>query len=245
MRYVIITDIHGNINALDAVLDEIFKGKSFDKLLVLGDIASSGPDPCEVVQRLQELKKTVCISGNADRWITRGVTLSMFGGKVTDENVQTIMRITRSCGWTEALLMNEDKLEWLKSLPPQYEISLPDGKRILAVHGSPNSDEKGFEEKTPENEQENLLQGCSADILVAGHTHVQYHNRIGRTEIHVIPSVSLPKGRDKSAAYAILNVINERIELSIERVAYDYNPVIERARRRNHPALQRIVGLFS
>ena len=61
MRYAIITDIHGNMDALDAVLDEVSKDETIHEILVLGDIAAVGPDPCEVVQRLQELKNVVCI----------------------------------------------------------------------------------------------------------------------------------------------------------------------------------------
>ena len=245
MRQAVITDIHGNIDALDAVLERIGGGSSVDGILVLGDIASGGPDPCEVIERLQGLDGMVCISGNADRFVTRGVTLSWFGGRVTDENVHSVMRANWACGWTQAILMNGGKLEWLEKLPPRHEIVLPDGRGVLAVHGSPQSDEKGFSEEVPDEEQRAMLEGCSADLIVAGHTHVEYHRGLGPTEVHVIPSVSLPVGADKSAGFAILDLAGERIEVTVERVDYDYAAVVERARRQRHPGLGRIEYLFS
>ena len=244
MKYAVIADIHGNGSALDAILGEISQEESIEGVLVLGDVAVGGPDPCEVVKRLQELENPLCLAGNSDRWMIDGVSTGMFGKSEADINIEAVLSVARMCGWTEALLANNGYMEWIKNLPDRIELALPNGKKALAVHGSPASDEKGFMASTPESEQKKLLMDCKADMVLAGHTHVEYHNQIGNTEIHVIPSAGIPTGPDHSAPYAILEAAGDNVDLHIRKVGYDTKPVIERLKSQNHPGLKRALIAF-
>jgi putative phosphoesterase len=140
-------DIHGNLPALEAVLEEVERER-VDTIVVGGDIAA-GPFPKETVDLVRSLS-AVCIRGNADRL------------DVSAEGV-----------WEEARLwivkqLGDEAVAWLAALP--FSMTLED---TLYVHATPRSDEEVVTELTSAERLAEILEGVAARLIVAGHTHMQ------------------------------------------------------------------------
>lgn len=244
MKIAIVTDIHGNSDALNAILLDLKKNGPFDHTIVLGDHVAGGPDPCDVVKKLQSIKNNNCIMGNTDRWVFSGDTPLPPKNKWDIMGLSKANQRARACGWTAGLLMNEDKLDWITKLPFKYELILPNKKKVLFVHANPKNDEEGFGENTPIKKQKELLVDCDADVIITGHVHSYYTNKIFGKTIYTIPSVSLPTGKDKSAAYAIFKVHKEKTELLVKRIEYDYKKMILKVIKQKHPSVESITEYY-
>jgi predicted phosphodiesterase len=129
MRVAIIADIHGNLQALEAVLAEI-AAEPVDRIVCLGDVVSFGPQPREVIARLRALGCPVVV-GNADAEV---FDPRPSDGDVTDEG-QHFIDMNR---WTRGLL-SEDELAYLRGFQPTVMVELGGGKTLLCYHGSPRS----------------------------------------------------------------------------------------------------------
>src|SRR5918911_3132157 len=126
MRVAIIADIHGNRVALDAVLAEL-GGEHIDQLVCLGDVAATGPQPREALDRLRELGCPV-VMGNADASLldpTRPETADEVGRRIADIS-----------HWCAAQLSPADR-ERVRAFPPTLELPLGGGRTLLCFHGSP------------------------------------------------------------------------------------------------------------
>jgi predicted phosphodiesterase len=184
----LISDIHGNATALDAVVAEL-ASFGIDDGLVLGDVAQGGDEPRAVLDRLAELGWPV-ILGNADSWLL-------------DESVEvTDPAAIAKRGWTLEQL-DERHLDQIRAFHPTYE---RDG--VLAFHGSPrNYDDILF----PDTEDVSPWQVEGFDLLVGGHTHFQWTARVGDAVYANPGSVGVPVYRwnDRRplphAEYAILD----------------------------------------
>jgi predicted phosphodiesterase len=125
VRLALISDLHGNLLAFEAVLDEL-AGADVDGIVCLGDIAT-GPQPRETIDRLRSLRCPVVL-GNWDIWMVEGMPdLTGYAGRKLREQGE----------WTAAQLGEPDKA-FLAQLPKQVELQL-DGASVLCVHGSPRS----------------------------------------------------------------------------------------------------------
>lgn len=188
MPIALISDIHGNAAALDAVLAEL-AAFGVDDGIVLGDVAQGGDAPAQVLDRLAELGWPV-ILGNADAWLLDAYV------EHADDPAQ------ERRAWTLEQL-GERHLDQIRAFHPTYE---RDG--LLAFHGSPRSyDDILF----PDTEDLAPWDGTGADLLAGGHTHFQWTTRVGDT-VYVNPgSVGVPVYRwnDRRplphAEYAILD----------------------------------------
>ena len=113
LRLAVLSDIHGNLPALEAVLADAWRAGPPDAIIVAGDLTMGGPYPAEVLDRLREVNATL-IAGNRDRWILQAIMGA--SGRVAREH----------CGvgrWTLAQLRRE-QLPWLESLPEQTVVTL-------------------------------------------------------------------------------------------------------------------------
>jgi diadenosine tetraphosphatase ApaH/serine/threonine PP2A family protein phosphatase len=187
-------DIHGNLPALEAVLEDC----PAERFLLGGDYTAFGAWPRETVARLRELDAE-WIRGNVDRWL------------VDDADVFDPMRplIERS-----REMLGEELCRELAALP---ESTTRDG--TLYCHASPLSDMDGFYPEPHETDAERLM-GVEARRVVFGHTHLQF-TRVGPGGIELVNpgSVGIPLDGDRRAAYAIVND-DESVEL--HRVEYDW-----------------------
>ena len=145
MRIALMSDIHGNSIALDAVMADVHGQGSVESYWILGDLAAIGHDPVGVVERLVELPNVRFVRGNTDRYVVTGERPNpTFAAAESDPRLLPLLvDVGQSFAWTQGAITATGWLEWLAALPFEQRLVLPDGTRLLGVHASPGSDERG------------------------------------------------------------------------------------------------------
>ncbi len=219
MRIAIISDIHGNCVALDAVLADI-REQSVDQLVCLGDAIQGGAQPAETVARLRALACPI-VMGNADAWLLTGENT---GTEPITER-QTAVR-----AWSLAQLTAED-CDFIRSFQPTISLEVSAEWRLLCFHGSPRSFDDIILPETPDEEAMRLLRPQPGQALAGGHTHRQQIRSLG-TALFLNPGsvgvpVSLPLSggvmpRTPWAEYAIIGAWDDgRVGVEFRRIPYD------------------------
>lgn len=229
MRIGILSDIHGNLVALEAVLAEL-ANEEIDKIVCLGDLATSGPQPSQVISRLRELHGSIVL-GNMDAWL-----LSPRPRNVKDERGRRIADI-QSWG---AAQVGAEHLAYLRTLPHTAELCLgmPTGSADLACfHASPSSNEESISATTAEGDVDRLLCGCAASVIAVGHTHTQMLRRHRDITILNPGSVGAPKN-PPWAEYAVAEWRNRTLRLELRRTLPDVDAAIQAARATDMPHVE-------
>jgi predicted phosphodiesterase len=195
-------DIHGNLPALEAVLDDAGR-YDVDGWLLGGDMAPFGAWPAEVVARLRELPDATWIRGNTERWLVDPIP--------SEEPMAAAVQACR-----EAL--GDELADELGGLPESARIDT----YTVAWHGSPVSDMRSFMPE-PDDDEAELLADVTDRRLVFGHTHLQFRRAAqgpdGPVELVNPGSVGIPLDGDQRAAWALI-APDGSVEL--RRVAYDH-----------------------
>jgi predicted phosphodiesterase len=202
-------DIHGNLPALEAVLDDAAT-RDVDGWLVGGDIAPFGAWPAQTVVRLRELDGATWIRGNTERWLVEPLP--------ADHPMAGAVQACRE-------ELGDALADELGALPESARID----EATMAWHGSPVSDMRSFEPEPGEDEDE-LLEGVNDRRLVFGHTHLQFR-RTARDGIELLNpgSIGMPFDRDHRAAYALLG---DDGGVELRRVEYDWRASAQAVRDR-------------
>jgi len=230
MRIALISDIHGNLPSLELVLKDI-QDENIDQIVCLGDVASLGPQPREVIARLRELQIPI-IMGNHDNYV---LDLQL------TENHHPWMRAAEA--WCRSQL-DEDELEFLHSFQPQVRFPLDQNTSMLCFHGSPRSNEEFiYPDASPERLEE-IFSRQDARLFVGGHTHVQ----MIRQHKHVIilnpGSVGMPlifpiPGQEQRAIlraeYAIVEMRDGILSIDLRQLPIDYDEMVRIARASGLP----------
>ncbi len=233
MRLAVISDIHGNCVALDAVLAEL-RAEAIDQIVCLGDAIQGGAQPKEVVQRLRELACPV-VMGNADAFLLSG------HADETKEPVTAKHRAVRE--WQLGQLSADDRA-FIASFQPTITIPLDGDKQLLCFHGSPRSFDDVFLPDTPEADFQRLLGDYRSFVLTGGHTHLQYVRRLGDSfyfnpgSVGLAYNHALPEENfraDPWAEYAILFARSGRLRLEFRRVPFDVDLLIHTIRSSGKP----------
>mgnify|MGYP001247142545 FL=1 len=219
-QITIFGDIHANLPALEAVLQDI-DGRGLTNLYCLGDLVGYGTFPNEVVEVIRA-RQIPTLMGNYDQGV--GNNSDDCGCAYRTPEARALG--DRSIAWTNAHTSAENKA-FLRALPAQIPLQLG-GLRVVLVHGSPRKVNEYLYADRPDSNFERLLDLVDADVMVCGHTHLPYHKVLpsGR---HVINagSVGKPKDHDPRAGYVVLRVADDQLTVEFNRVDYD----IERAAR--------------
>jgi diadenosine tetraphosphatase ApaH/serine/threonine PP2A family protein phosphatase len=194
-------DIHGNLVALDEVLEDA-EAAGANAYLLGGDFASWSPWPRETIERLRGLPSTTWIRGNGERWLREP--------PVDRPEVMAALQVRDS-----GLETDEG---WLYSLQSEFE---QDG--VLYVHGSPLSDVESFPPE-PGEDDERMLNGAHDKTVVFGHSHQQFRRPGPNGTTLLNPgSAGMPLDGDVRAAYALRSDAGEfefrRVEYDVERAA--------------------------
>lgn len=243
-RIALLSDIHGNDLALEAVLTDIDAAGGVDAYWVLGDLVAIGPAPVRVMKRLAGLTENTrvpiqFIRGNTDRWVATGEHggPSLAEVRANPDRLEMWTEIATNFAWTRGALTATGWMDWLSRLPVEYRTTLPDGSRVLCVHASPGHDDgKGFTSKDDPAEVEARLTGCEADLLCVGHTHQPFLMKTTSRQVLNPGSLSNPFGYDVRASYALLTADGRGFSVEHRRVEYDTEAVIAEAQRIAHPA---------
>ena len=192
MRVAAIYDIHGNLPALEAVLQDIAQAK-VDLVVVGGDVVA-GPMPCETLACLLNFTIPVqFIQGNADREV-----VAQMAGTDADAVPEHVREIVR---WV-AHQLHPEHARLLASWPTTLEVEISGLGEVLFCHATPQSDTEVFTRLTPEERLVPLFDGLNAPLVICGHTHMQFDRTIGRTRVVNAGSVGMPYG--EPGAYWLL-----------------------------------------
>jgi putative phosphoesterase len=210
-RVAFISDVHSNLEALEAVLDEVGELKVF----CCGDIVGYGASPNEVVRVIRQIGAT-CVLGNHD--------LAALKGDVGDFNPRAAMAAI----WTSKNLTDESRA-FLASLPREVSTDIG-GRRAYMAHGSP--DDNMWEYVQPATHSDLFdyyLKKVGADAIALGHTHQAFEWRSDDGRLVFNPgSVGQPRNGDPRASFAILSVEGGEFKLEARQVEYD----VERAAKK-------------
>lgn len=209
MRIAIFSDIHGNVQALEAVLGDIIAQRP-DAVYCLGDLVGYGANPNEVTERIRS-EGFPTVMGNYDDGV--GFERDECGCAYTEERDRLLG--DRSLAWTKARTTTENKA-FLRTLVKEIRFEA-DGKRMLLVHGSPRKMNEYLFEDRPVSSFHRLAASSSADVIVFGHTHKPYVKQVDGVQFVNDGSVGKPKDGDWRACYAVL----ENGAVSFRRVEYD------------------------
>jgi putative phosphoesterase len=214
MRVAAISDIHGNLPALEAVLAEVERVKP-DLMVFCGDVAS-GPMPVETIDLLLTLQGARFVRGNADRGLVEefdGKPAGDMPGPFGDWCARQIKRRHR---------------DFLASFENSVVVDGVDGLgRVLFCHASPRNDTDVFMVDSPAERVRPLLAGVDVDVVVCGHTHMQFDRMVDRIRVVNAGSVGMPYGTP-GAYWAMLGP-----DVDLRRTDYDREAAARRIRAKD------------
>lgn len=216
MKIAVISDIHGNMQALNSVLDDI-KFENCDKIFCLGDLAMAGPEPEAAIRLIKSIYDNgdlELIQGNTDELIAN------YSDTIAEKILSLYPVMAAALEDDVRILPSELKL-FLKNLPVQKEIDI-EGVKILLVHGSPRRNDENISPDLPIEAVEEMLVGTDAALILCGHTHIPcgYQTTQKQTVVNV-GSVGRPFTTEPHACYAIVDIKNSSFEVQHKFVDYD------------------------
>ncbi len=227
VRLAIISDIHGNLPALEAVLADIAT-RQITEIYHLGDLVGYNPFPNETVA-LIAARGIPGITGNYDQAVLAQTADPI--GELLNAKITPLGR--EIYAWT-VREVNGQSREFLAAQP--RHLSLARGSwRLLLTHGSPRHIKDYVRPSWPDAMVADLLAEIAEDILLAGHTHIPHVRQINGKWLINPGSVGFPKDGNPLAAYAILE-LGRDLQVSIRRVAYDLERTVREIEARGLPA---------
>jgi putative phosphoesterase len=208
MRIAVVSDIHGNLHALEAVRADL-RQTAPDLILQGGDVAQGGANPAEVVDRVRDLGWPG-VFGNADELLFRPESLDEFARQSTQ--IQPLLPLIRAMGEAACEALGEDRIAWLRGLPLVQRHG-----QVALVHASPTSGWRSPAPQASDTELESVYGPLGLPIVVFGHVHVPFIRTVSGMTVVNTGSVSLSFDGDRRAAYLLLDDTTP----TIRRVEYD------------------------
>jgi predicted phosphodiesterase len=211
-------DVHGNLPALEAVLADP-RCAATDLVVSGGDVVA-GPMPAECVDRLEaEGDRVRYLMGNGDR--------------------ETVWTTTDDPGFAESLRwsanrLGEERLARIAAWPATVELGVAGLGTVLFCHGTPSSDTAILTPATPDTDVAAVLAGVEAEVVVCGHTHVQYHRNVGEMRVVNAGSVGMPYEGSPDARWALVG--DDGVELV--STPYDAEAALELLSSKGCPSLE-------
>ena len=214
-RLAAISDIHGNLPALEAVLEEMSRDKP-DLIVVCGDVAA-GPMPSETIDALMRLEGARFVRGNADRAL-----IERFDGEPAPAG-------SPAWDWCAKQLTRAQR-DFLASFAETIAVDDVDGiGRVLFCHATPRNDTDVMTVETPDEEMRPHLEGVDAAMVVCGHTHMQFDRTVDSIRVVNAGSVGMTYGRP-GAYWAWFGP-----GLTLRRTEYDLTSAARRIRSKDWP----------
>ena len=208
-----LADIHGNVQALDAVLADP-RLAAAERIVVLGDVVA-GTFPAETLARLAALGDRVRIlRGNADRLVLEGDI--------------------EESRWVRDRL-GPDRLSAVRAWPTSFAVDVEHLGAVRCCHATPGSDEAILTRITPDSDLVAALEGTVEPVVIGGHTHVQFDRSVGQRRFVNVGSVGRPYEGRPGAYWALLGPDAELL-----RTEYDVQAAVEAVRRSGQPTAERV-----
>jgi putative phosphoesterase len=222
VRVAALYDIHGNLPALEAVLQDI-RQAAVDHVVVGGDVLP-GPMPRETLTCLLNLDIPVqFIQGNGDR-----VVLAQMAGTESDEVPEQFREVIR---WNARQLHPEDA-QLLARWPRTLQVRIGGLGEVQFCHATPRNDTEIFTRLTPEDQLLPVFEGLDVPVVVCGHTHMQFDRTIGSVRVVNAGSVGMPFG-EPGADWLLLGP-----DVRLRHTSYDLASAADRIGNTKYPQAQ-------
>jgi predicted phosphodiesterase len=222
-RVAILADIHGNLSALEAVLAAI-DAEGIERIVCLGDVATLGPQPHEVIARLRALDCPIVL-GNTDAdllALQRDAGMPGAAASAIENNGD----FDRWC----AAQLTDDDFAFIRTFQPTISMALGDGATLLCYHGSPRSFDERITAETPDAVLHEMLAATPAQLYAGGHTHQQMLRRhrdalvlnpgsVGFAKDAIAPAMLI--GNPSWAEYAVITCAGGQLDISLRRAPFD------------------------
>ena len=226
MRVAAIYDIHGNLPALDAVMDEIRQAE-VEQIVVGGDVLP-GPMPLETLARLSSLKiPTLFIQGNGEVAVL--AEIAGVEAYPLPEQAREVIR------WA-ARQLSAEQARVISSWPKTSRLAIDGIGDVLFCHGTPRNENEIFTRLTPEETLLTAFEGVSASVVVCGHTHMQFDRMAGKIRVVNAGSVGMPFGKPGADWLSLGPTIELR------HTDYDLGHAAERIRKTGYPQAEEFIA---
>jgi predicted phosphodiesterase len=236
VKIALLSDVHANLPALEAVLADIRQRDGIDATYHLGDLVGYAPWPDETVAALREAG-IVGIAGNYDS--TVATAYKHCGCKYEDPRQEALSH--ESYAWTLEHTSTETK-RWLRALPFRLDVRLGGGHQpgptLILVHGTPTLNTLYWTEDRPDSFCARMAAHAGAragDVICFGHTHVPWHREVEGIHFVNTGSVGRPKDGDWRAGYVVLETGGGEVGVEFVRVEYDVERAMDGIRRSTLP----------
>lgn len=236
MRYGIITDIHNNVTALQAVLKQLDR-MNCDSIICCGDIIGIGPDPEETVQEMIRVPGLIAVRGNHENYLLEGMPTEC----PNEENMSLGEMAHHK--W-EHRLLSEESVAFLRSLPKRIDF-ISEGLGISVMHSclDPNGHYSGSVKSPTENDLQTMFADVNSDVILYGHDHTRNICRGDKLYINV-GSLGCPSKEHTIARAGVLTVENGKAEIALIDVIYDVEEVIRKINALKYPDAEIIQKVF-
>jgi putative phosphoesterase len=240
MRVAALYDIHGNLPALESVLEELQRVR-IDQIVVGGDVLS-GPMQVDCIERLSALSAPVhYLMGNSER--------ELIATRHGNENEKLPPFALEMLRWSARQLKTEHE-QWVATWPKTLALQIPALGKVLFCHATPRDDNEIFTVRTEEKRLLPIFDAAKADVVVCGHTHMQFDRMVGKTRVVNAGSIGMPFG-PLGADWLLLGAdvdlrhTNYDRESAGRRIAATGFPNVPEFDMLNPPAAQKMLELYS
>jgi predicted phosphodiesterase len=230
-RVAVLSDIHGNAVALEAVRGAIRSARP-DVVAVAGDHVLNGPEPAAAVDALREMESdgAMIISGNTDIAVADFDYAAAFPW-MTDGVPDTFRAAAE---WAHDAL-GDERVAWLRRLPAERRVHAEDGTMILVCHASPGSQTAGFDQVLETTVTLERVARTEARVIVCGHTHLPEVRDLGWKLIVNDGSAGYVFDGDPTASWALLDLVDGEVTTEIKRTTFDVLAVANAISERGLP----------
>ncbi len=236
MKIGIISDIHGNILALETIFQK-FEKQNIEQVLCCGDVIGLGPHPEETVQFLVHQKNVIGVRGNHEGYLLEGIPDIIHG--------RPIREIERAHHEWVHQCLSEESISYLHSYPKEKFIEI-EGKKIYFTHYplKTNGEYKPFYLKASEEEMKELFCNINADICFFGHTHVLNYQQVNGKKLINVGSLGCSV-KENDAYVGLLEITQNQVEYQVMKVEYDADSVRKEIQVMNYPfATEALIKFF-
>lgn len=212
-----LSDVHGNLVALEAVRKALKKEKP-DVVLIAGDLVMNGPEPVATIDAIREMESTgaIVVQGNTDVAVADADYAAAFPWML-ESDVPDALRAAAE--WAHDALEDEH-LAWLRRLPAERRIRIGDDL-VLVTHASPGSQTQGFDRDLDQATVVERMSRTDARVICCGHTHIPEVREFGWKVIVNDGSAGYAFDGDPTASWALVTFDGDEVTAEIRRTEYD------------------------
>lgn len=230
MKVAVLADIHGNAIALDATIRDMIQ-QGIRQCILLGDVVMKGPMPAQVMDLLEdpELEILAWIKGNTDLWLDE-ITDNWKPSNAKEKKLHAFYQYARE-------QLTSEQIERIGALSYVSSIRINETK-ILCVHGTAHSIFEAMDAHATEEELRSGVAGVEERLVLCAHSHVPFVGGVDDKLICNAGSIGNSLDGDNRISYAILDFAENEPKITIRRLEYPVNQILEEARNNGYPYLE-------